>query len=243
MDFSQYKVSTPINLTEIPTHFVIDNAKKKLRKLRKKIGDLQDTMYAEGKHAALICLQGMDTSGKDSLVREVFKDVNSRGVEVHSFKVPTELELKHDFLWRHYAALPEKGRIGVFNRKHYENVLVTNGTIVLKFYLHLSKKEQKNRLLSRLNLPQKNWKFSKGDLKERKLWDSYMEYYEDAINRISKENAPWYVIPADDKDMCRLLRASILHEELLKYNFQEPTLPEDVLSEQDNFKAQLNEEK
>lgn len=285
MDFSQYKVSAPINLTEIPTHFVIDNAKKKLRKLRKKIGDLQDTMYAEGKHAALICLQGMDTSGKDSLVREVFKDVNARGVEVHSFKVPTELELKHDFLWRHYVALPEKGRIGVFNRTHYENVLVTrvhknyifsenipsvktlddlddafyhnrmerinqfenhlvtNGTIVLKFYLHLSKKEQKNRLLRRLNLPQKNWKFSKGDLKERKLWDSYMEYYEDAINRISKENAPWYVIPADDKDMCRLLRASILHEELLKYNFQEPTLPEDVLSELDNFKAQLNEEK
>lgn len=285
MDFSQYKVSTPINLTEIPTHFVIDNAKKKLRKLRKKIGDLQDTMYAEGKHAALICLQGMDTSGKDSLVREVFKDVNARGVEVHSFKVPTELELKHDFLWRHYVALPEKGRIGVFNRTHYENVLVTrvhknyifsenipsvktlddlddafyhnrmerinqfenhlvtNGTIVLKFYLHLSKKEQKNRLLRRLNLPQKNWKFSKGDLKERKLWDSYMEYYEDAINRTSKENAPWYVIPADDKDTCRLLMASILHEELLKYNFQEPTLPEDVLSELDNFKAQLNEEK
>ena len=284
MDLSQYKVTSPIKLEEIPTHFVVEGAKKKLRKLRKKIGDLQDTMYAEGKHAALVCLQGMDTSGKDSLVREVFKDVNARGVEVHSFKVPTEIELSHDFLWRHYIALPEKGRIGVFNRTHYENVLVTrvhkkyifaeniptvksiddlddafyhdrmnrinqfenhlvtNGTIVLKFYLHLSKGEQKNRLLRRLNLPEKNWKFSKGDLKERKLWDKYMEYYEDAINRTSADNAPWYVIPADDKPTCRLIMASILYEEMKKYNFKEPTLPADILSELGNFKAQLNEE-
>ena len=284
MDLSQYKVTSPIKLEEIPTHFIVEGAKKKLRKLRKKIGDLQDTMYAEGKHAALVCLQGMDTSGKDSLVREVFKDVNARGVEVHSFKVPTEIELSHDFLWRHYIALPEKGRIGVFNRTHYENVLVTrvhkkyifaeniptvkslddlddafyhdrmnrinqfenhlvtNGTIVLKFYLHLSKGEQKNRLLRRLNLPEKNWKFSKGDLKERKLWDKYMEYYEDAINRTSADNAPWYVIPADDKPTCRLIMASILYEEMKKYNFKEPTLAADILSELDNFKAQLNEE-
>lgn len=284
MALSQYKVSSPIKLEEIPTHFVVEGAKKKLRKLRKKIGDLQDTMYAEGKHAALVCLQGMDTSGKDSLVREVFKDVNARGVEVHSFKVPTEIELSHDFLWRHYIALPEKGRIGVFNRTHYENVLVTrvhknyifaenipsvkslddlddafyhdrmnrinqfenhlvtNGTIVFKFYLHLSKGEQKNRLLRRLNLPEKNWKFSKGDLKERKLWDKYMDYYEDAINRTSTDNAPWYVIPADDKPTCRLIMASILYEEMKKYNFKEPTLPGDILSELGNFKAQLNEE-
>lgn len=262
MALSQYKVSSPIKLEEIPTHFVVEGAKKKLRKLRKKIGDLQDTMYAEGKHAALVCLQGMDTSGKDSLVREVFKDVNARGVEVHSFKVPTEIELSHDFLWRHYIALPEKGRIGVFNRTHYENVLVTrvhknyifaenipsvkslddlddafyhdrmnrinqfenhlvtNGTIVFKFYLHLSKGEQKNRLLRRLNLPEKNWKFSKGDLKERKLWDKYMDYYEDAINRTSTDNAPWYVIPADDKPTCRLIMASILYEEMKKYNLR-----------------------
>ena len=284
MNLSDFKVTKPISLSDLPTHFVIDGAKKKLRKTRKKLGDIQDTMYADGHYGALICLQGMDTSGKDSLIREVFKDVNARGVQVHSFKVPTELELKHDFLWRHYLALPEKGRIGVFNRTHYENVLVTrvhkqyifseniptvksledlddafyhdrmerinqfenhlatNGTIVLKFYLHLSKSEQKNRLLRRLNIPEKNWKFSKGDLKERKLWDQYMEYYEDAINRTSKDNAPWYVIPADDKDTCRYIMASILLEELKKYDFKEPLLAPELLAKIDEFKAQLNEE-
>lgn len=285
MDLSQFKVKQPIALADIPTQIVIEGAKKKLKKTRKKIGHLQDTMYADGKYGALICLQGMDTSGKDSLVREVFKDVNARGVQVHSFKVPTELELSHDFLWRHYVALPEKGRIGVFNRTHYENVLVTrvhksyifaenipgveteedlddafyhnrmerinqfenhlvtNGTIVLKFYLHLSKKEQKNRLLRRLNVPSKNWKFSMDDLKERKLWEQYMMYYEDAINRTSKDKAPWFVIPADDKDSCRLIMASILLEEMKKYNFKEPLLEPELLAKIDEFKAQLNEEK
>lgn len=121
MDLSKYKATTNISLNEIPTCLVIKDAKKKLKKLSKDIGELQDTMYAEGKYASLVCLQGMDTSGKDSLVREVFKDVNARGVEVHSFKVPTEIELNHDFLWRHYLVLPEKGKIGVFNRTHYEN--------------------------------------------------------------------------------------------------------------------------
>ena len=126
MDLSQYKVSSLIKLDEIPTHFVVEGAKKKLRKLRKKIGDLQDTMYAEGKHASLVCLQGMDTSGKDSLVREVFKDVNARGVEVHSFKVPTEIELSHDFLWRHYIALPEKGRNTILRNRPCQRILYLN---------------------------------------------------------------------------------------------------------------------
>ena len=118
------KVTSPINLKEIATKEVIEKASKKLKKNRKKLSKLQDTMYAEGKYAVLICLQGMDTSGKDSLIREVFKDVNARGVVVHSFKVPTEIELKHNYLWRHYIALPEKGKIGIFNRSHYESVLV-----------------------------------------------------------------------------------------------------------------------
>ena len=121
----KYKVAGTINLASLNTKEIEDKAKKKLKKIRKKLSKLQNTMYAEGKYAALICLQGMDTSGKDSLIREVFKDVNAQGVEVHSFKVPTETELKHDYLWRHYIALPEKGKIGVFNRTHYENVLVT----------------------------------------------------------------------------------------------------------------------
>ena len=284
MDLSKYKVSSPIKLQEVSTKEVEEEAKKALKKLRKKLSELQDKMYAEGKYGVLICFQGMDTAGKDSLIREVFKDVNARGVNVHSFKVPTEKELKHDFLWRHYIALPEKGKIGVFNRTHYENVLVTrvhpqyilsenipgiksvddinddfyedrmkrisqfenhlatNGTIVLKFFLHLSKDEQKNRLLRRLNLPEKNWKFSLSDLKERKLWDKYQFCYEDAINKTSKENAPWFIIPADDKPTARLIVASILLEELEKYNFQEPKLAPKVLAQIDEFKAELKNE-
>ena len=284
MNVQNYQVTKAVQLAEISTKEYKENAKKELKKLRKKISELQNTMYAEGKHSVLICLQGMDTSGKDSLIREVFKDVNARGVVVHSFKVPTELELKHDFLWRHYIALPAKGKIGVFNRTHYENVLVTrvhpgyimgenipdvhsvndindafwdtrfeqinaferhiaeSGTLIFKFFLNLSKEEQKNRLLRRLNIPEKNWKFSAGDLKERKLWNKYMFCYEDLLNRTSKENAPWFVIPADDKPSARLLLADIVLEELEKYNFKEPTLSKKVLDQIDDFKAQLDNE-
>lgn len=279
-----YRITSTIKLSDFKTKEVVDDAKKKLKKIRKKISKLQDTMYAEGKHSMLICLQGMDTSGKDSLIREVFKDVNARGVEVHSFKVPTELELKHDFLWRHYIVLPAKGKIGVFNRTHYENVLVTrvhpsyvfaenipnvnsladlddafyhdrmqkinnfekhltdSGTIVLKFFLNLSKEEQKNRLFRRLNIPEKNWKFSSGDLKERKLWEKYQFCYEDLLNRTSKENAPWFVLPADDKPTARLLLASIVLKELEKYNFKEPTLSAKLQTQVADFKEQLNNE-
>ena len=284
MNLENYKVSKSIHLKEYTTKEVLEGAEKKLKKLRKKISKMQDTMYAEGKYSVLICLQGMDTSGKDSLIREVFKDVNARGVEVHSFKVPTELELKHDFMWRHYLALPAKGKMGVFNRTHYENVLVTrvhpgyifgeniptikkiedlddafyhdrmerindfeshlvkNGTIVLKFFLNLSKEEQKSRLLRRLNIPEKNWKFSAGDLKERKLWDKYQFCYEDLLNRTSKENAPWFIIPADDKPSARFILAEILHKELKKYDFKAPELAEKDAVRIEEFKEQLNNE-
>ncbi|MDX1829140.1 MAG: polyphosphate kinase 2 family protein [Lutibacter sp.] len=281
---NKYQVTESIELKKIETKEVISKAKKKLKKLRKDLSELQDKMYAEGKYAALICLQGMDTSGKDSLIREVFKDVNARGVEVYSFKVPTELELNHDFLWRHYIALPPRGIIGVFNRTHYENVLVTrvhpeyilsenipatnsvdqinevfyhkrmeainafesnlvdNGTIVLKFFLNLSKEEQKNRLLRRLRLKQKNWKFSPADLKERKLWDKYQFCYQDLLNRTSTKKAPWFVIPADDKATARYLVADIIFETLNQYNFKEPELPEKYKIELDNYKNQLENE-
>lgn len=284
MQLEKYKVDNKVKLAQLETKELIKDAKKSLKKLRKKIAELQDTMYAEGKYGFLICLQGMDTSGKDSLIREVFKDVNARGVEVYSFKVPTELELKHDFLWRHYIVLPEKGKIGVFNRTHYENVLVTrvhpeyifseniptvnsledlnddfylnrmdrinqfedhlvkNGTKVLKFFLNLSKDEQKNRLLRRLNLPEKNWKFSPSDLKERKLWDEYQTCYEDVLNNTSKENAPWFVIPADDKPTARLIFAEILLKELEKCNFEAPKLSSKLVEKLDDFKAELNKE-
>jgi len=284
MSLENYKVTSAITLKDVKTKEVEEDAKKALKKIRKKLSDMQNAMYAEGKYGMLICLQGMDTSGKDSLIREVFKDVNASGVEVHSFKVPTELELKHDFMWRHYIALPPKGKMGIFNRTHYENVLVTrvhpnyifgenipavksladlddafyhdrmerinqfenhletNGTIVVKFFLNLSKDEQKRRLLRRLNLPAKNWKFSDADLKERKLWDKYMFCYEDLLNRTSKENAPWFVIPADDKPTARLIFAKILIQELEKYNFAAPTLSPKLLAQLDSFKAQLNKE-
>ena len=279
-----YEVASSINLNEINTKEIIEKASKKLKKNRKKLSKLQETMYAEGKYAVLICLQGMDTSGKDSLIREVFKDVNAQGVEVTSFKVPTEVELKHNYLWRHYIALPEKGKIGVFNRTHYENVLVTrvhpeyvfsenmpsvksledldddfynnrmneinnfeqqianNGTIVLKFFLNLSKEEQKNRLLRRLKLKEKNWKFSPGDLKERQLWDKYQFCYQDLLNKTSTEIAPWFIIPADDKDTARYLVSEILVEELDKLNFKEPELPEKYKLEIKNYKMQLESE-
>lgn len=279
-----YQVKTTINLKEISTHELVEDAKKKLKKVRKEIGKLQDTMYAESKYSVLICLQGMDTSGKDSLIKAVFKDVNVQGVVVHSFKVPSEKELKHDFIWRHYIALPERGKIGVFNRTHYENVLVTrvhptyilgenipsiknlddlnddfyhqrmhainnfekhianNGTIILKFFLNLSKQEQKNRLLRRLDLKEKNWKFSPGDLNERKLWDQYQNCYEDLLNKTSKEHAPWFIVPADDKPTVRLIVAQIILENLKKYNFKEPELPEKYKVEIENYRIQLHNE-
>ncbi|WP_236642066.1 PPK2 family polyphosphate kinase [Dokdonia sinensis] len=279
------KVSLKTLQTNPPEAFEKEELEKKLKKIRKKLGKLQDTLYAHDKYSVLVCLQGMDTSGKDSLIREVFKDFNARGVVVHSFKVPTELEKSHDYLWRHYIALPERGKFGVHNRTHYENVLVTrvhpeyilgeslpginsiddvndafwdkrfeqinnfekhladNGTIIFKFFLHLSKDEQKNRLLRRLNKKEKNWKFSAGDLKERKHWDDYQKYYEEAINRTSKPHAPWYVIPADNKPAARLMVASTLLEALSKYeDIQEPELDDKTKANIDLYKKQLNNE-
>ncbi|MCX7550512.1 PPK2 family polyphosphate kinase [Xanthomarina sp. F2636L] len=289
IDIKQFKASKPILLKEIPTSFDLDadteEIEKKLRKIRKKLAKLQDTMYAHRKYAALVCLQGMDTAGKDSLIREVFKDLNARGVVVHSFKVPTPLELKHDYLWRHYIALPARGKVGVFNRTHYENVLVTrvhpeyilgenlpdvttledvndafwdkrfeqinnfekhiaeNGTIIFKFYLHLSKDEQKNRLLRRLDKENKNWKFSPDDLKERKLWDNYQVCYQDAINRTSKPHAPWFTIPADDKPTARYLVGKIIHETLKQYqDIKEPELDDDIKANLELYIKQLQGE-
>lgn len=281
----KYKVTSKIALKNSETKVVIEDAKKELKEVRKKLGDLQNIMYAHNKYAVLICLQGMDTSGKDSLIREVFKEFNVRGVESHSFKVPTELELSHDYLWRHYIVLPERGKFGIFNRTHYENVLVTrvhpgyimaeniptvnsvddineafwdkrfeqinnfekhiaeSGTIIFKFFLNLSKGEQKNRLLRRLDKQEKNWKFSPGDLKERKLWDKYQECYEDAINRTSKPHAPWYTIPADDKPTARYLVAKIIYDALSAYtDIKEPELDDDVKTNIGLYREQLKTE-
>jgi PPK2 family polyphosphate:nucleotide phosphotransferase len=281
-----YKVSNSFRMSEAKTYEDFNASKDTLEEsleiTRVKLGELQDTLYAHGKYAVLVCLQGMDAAGKDSLIREVFKDFNVRGIVVHSFKVPTDLERKHDFLWRHYIALPARGKFGVFNRTHYENVLVTrvhpnyimgellpdvhniddindafwnkrfeqinsfektivaNGTIIFKFFLSLSKDEQKKRQLRRLSKPNKNWKFSPGDLDERDLWDDYMLCYENAINRTSKPHAPWYIIPSDVKPAARLIVASILLQELQKYeDIKEPELDTKILAQIEDFKKRL----
>ncbi|WP_271392707.1 PPK2 family polyphosphate kinase [Aequorivita sinensis] len=281
-----FKVSESIHIKDTKTKVDLDASEKKLKKAlkktRKELGDLQDTLYAHGKYGVLVCIQGMDTAGKDSLIREVFKDFNARGVVVHSFKTPTSLEKRHDYLWRHYIALPERGKFGVFNRTHYENVLVTrvhpkyilgenlpdvnsldditdefwdkrfqqindfektiqeNGTIIFKFFLNLSKEEQKYRLLRRLNKPNKNWKFSPGDLDERELWNEYQKYYEEAINRTSKPKAPWYIIPSDDKKAARYIVAEIMLQELQKYtDIKEPELDDDIKAKISEYRERL----
>ncbi len=257
MKINTYQVSNPIKLEVVTTKQVVENAKSKLKKVRKKISKIQNTMYAHGKYSVLVCFQGMDTAGKDSLIREVFKTFNTRGINVHSFKQPSKLELQHDYLWRHYLALPQRGTFGIFNRTHYENVLVTrvhpeyilgenipsiqnveqvndeffnkrmqqinnfekhlteNGTIIIKFFLNISKEEQKNRLLRRISFQEKNWKFSTADIKERKLWGKYMNCYEDLLNKTSSDTSPWFVIPSDDKATSRLLVAETILEILM----------------------------
>ena len=289
IDITSYKVVKPVALNSVPTKDNFNSSKKVLEKqlkvTSKELAEFQDKLYAHGKYGVLVCLQGMDTAGKDSLIREVFKELNARGVVVHSFKVPTKLELRHDYLWRHYIALPERGKFSVFNRTHYENVLVTkvhpeyilgenlpdinsvkdvdeafwekryrqindfekhiteNGTLVFKFFLHLSKEEQRKRLLRRLNLPQKNWKFSPGDLEERELWDAYQNCYETAINKTSKAHAPWYIVPADNKKSARLIVASILLQTLKKYkDVKEPELDPEIKSNLKSYKEQLEKE-
>lgn len=284
-----FKISSEIKIKDLPTSLDLGINKKKiereLRTVSENLADIQNTMYAHGKYAVLMCIQGMDTAGKDSMIREVFKEFNVRGIVAHSFKKPTELELKHDYLWRHVIALPARGKFGIFNRTHYENVLVTrvhpeylmyenmpnvnslddidtafwerrfneinnfekhianNGTIVFKFFLNISKDEQKNRLLRRLNKPEKNWKFSPDDLDERKCWDDYQTYYEDALNRTSKDHAPWYNIPADDKPTARYIVAKILYDTLKTYtDIKEPELPAKQKANIDSYKAELENE-
>ncbi|MFT5926405.1 MAG: PPK2 family polyphosphate:nucleotide phosphotransferase [Rubritalea sp.] len=285
----EYKAAKDLQLSKLSTLPKValskNDAKKELEKVRKDLANFQARLYAHDKHAVLVCFQGMDTSGKDSLVREVFKDFNVRGVIQHSFKVPTSLELSHGYLWRHYIALPSKGHFGIFNRTHYENVLVTrvhpeylmaenlpgfnapedaneefwemryqqinsfekelvqNGTFVFKFFLNLSKEEQKNRLLRRLKTPEKNWKFSKDDLKERKLWDAYMQYYEEAIRHTNTNVAPWHIIPADDKPFARLMVAKILFEALAQNtDIQAPQLDHEVSGKINQYIKELENE-
>ena len=226
--------------------------KRRLKKLRKRLLKLQGLLYAENKHALLIILQGMDTCGKDGTIRKVMAGINVQGCDVFNFKVPTADELSHDFLWRAHKAAPPKGKIGIFNRSHYEDVLVArvhnlvpesvwsqryqqindfekmlveNGTVILKFFLHISKDEQKERLESRINDPTKHWKITEADIRERAYWDNYMQVYQDALEKCSTDWAPWHVIPANKKWYRNLVITECIVETLkgLDMEYPEPT--------------------
>jgi PPK2 family polyphosphate:nucleotide phosphotransferase len=257
------KPRTKINLSDwIPndkTYFESGKEAGKLRlvELNHKLMTLQDMLYAEHKHKILIVLQGMDSSGKDGTIKHVFRGVNPQGVRIANFKVPTEVELDHDYLWRVHKQVPGKGEIVIFNRSHYEDVLVVRvhelaprniwskryyqinsfekllsdeGTIIIKFFLHIDLDEQKERLQARLNDPYKQWKFRKGDLEERKLWPKYMKAYEDVLAKTSTRIAPWYVIPSNRKWYRNLMIGSILVDTLKNLNMRYPE-PEDDLNE------------
>ena len=251
--------------------------KKKLNEIVEELHDLQRILYAHDKHALLLIFQAMDAAGKDSTIRAVMSGINPAGCQVFSFKKPSTQELDHDFLWRTNRSLPERGRIGIFNRSYYEEVLVVrvhpsilefqnlpdkidldtiwqerfesiqglekhlarNGTVVIKFWWNVSKEEQKNRFLARIDTQEKNWKWSSSDLKERGHWQDYMQAYEDALSATSKPWAPWYAIPADDKPYMRYSVAKIVKETLESLDLRYPTLDENEREKLSQARAQL----
>jgi PPK2 family polyphosphate:nucleotide phosphotransferase len=254
-------------LDRVPTNFAGGLGPKKkaqadLQRHLERLEALHEKLYAVGRYALLVILQGMDTAGKDSAIKHVFRGFNPEGLEVHNFKQPSTEELAHDFLWRASRVLPQRGGVGVFNRSYYEEVLVVrvhpellenqrlprerirrkiwterfedinaferhlwrNGTIVVKFFLNVSRAEQEKRLLARINDPSKHWKFSPGDLPERARWKSYMAAYEEALPATSTHHAPWYVIPADHKWFAHAAIADILYETLSRLDLHTPEL-------------------
>ena len=269
-----------VNLKDHPTDFSGDYKDKKeaVKDLEDNIGrlaKLQDTLYAQNIHSLLIVFQAMDAAGKDSAIKHVMSGINPQGCQVTSFKAPSAEELDHDYLWRCQKALPEKGQIGIFNRSHYEEVLVVkvhtaylagqrlpvgpekdkqfwkkrythirnweemleaNGTHVIKFFLNVSKDEQKKRFLERIDLPEKNWKFNAGDAKERAVWDDYMTAYKEAMEATSTKASPWYMIPADKKWFTRLAISEIIVKKLESLKLAYPAVT-------DAHKAELVESK
>lgn len=241
-----------------------DEATSKLRADTVRLAKYQDVLYAQNTHALLIILQAMDAGGKDGIIKHVMSGVNPQGMQVYSFKEPSAEELDHDYLWRCFKALPERGRIGIFNRSYYEEVLIVrvhpeilhsqqiptetkdaaiwekrfteinnfeeylvrNGIHVLKFFLHISKEEQRRRFLARINTPEKNWKFSLSDAKERRFWDDYMSAFEDMFRHTSTPWAPWYIIPADHKWFTRAAVADVIITKLESLNLKYPTVSE-----------------
>ncbi|MES2193359.1 MAG: polyphosphate kinase 2 family protein [Pseudomonadota bacterium] len=257
-----------------------DKAGQILEANRQRLNDFQEKLYAQDRWSLLLIFQGMDASGKDSAIKSIFEGINPQGCDVHSFKQPTSHELDHDFMWRSTIALPERGRIGIFNRSYYEECLVTrvhpelldkekipprlitkniwherfedisaferylarNGTVVLKFFLNLSKDEQRERFLERLDQPAKNWKFSMGDITERALWPRYMAVYQDIVRHTSTPLAPWHVVPADHKWFARVVIGSAIVAALEKLDLKFPRADKASLQEFKQVRAALLDE-
>jgi PPK2 family polyphosphate:nucleotide phosphotransferase len=252
-------------LKELGKDAVKERAREILDKNLEDLAEAQELLYADNRYALLIVLQAMDAAGKDGTIKHVMSGVNPQGCQVFSFKKPSAEELNHNFLWRYMIRLPERGRIGIFNRSYYEDVLVVkvhpelldpqklppgkrgksfwearyedinafelhlvrNGTVVLKFFLHVSKEEQKRRFLARLDLPEKNWKFSTSDLPEREFWGDYMDAYEDALGATTTEEAPWYVVPADNKWITRAVVADVITTAIRSLDLRFPEVTEE----------------
>ncbi len=277
--------NSKIELSKISTNFTGNyksksEAKGNLKKNINKMINLQDKLYAEDKYSMLLIFQAMDAAGKDGTIKHVMSGLNPQGTQVTSFKQPSAEELNHNYLWRINKALPERGRIGIFNRSYYEEVLVVrvhdliknekipkelisdniwsqrfkeindfekylydNGTIILKFFLHVSKGEQKNRFLERIDKKSKNWKFSEADIKERQYWDEYQKCYQEAISATSKKHALWFIIPADHKWFMRLAVSEIIVEAMSKLPIDYPKLSNEQLKNLSECKKKLENEK
>ncbi len=275
MEIEKFEIidGASFNLANHPTDFTGDytarkDGEKALRKNVKRLRYLQNVLYAHNKYSLLIIFQAMDAAGKDGAIKHVMSGLNPQGTQVYSFKKPSEEELDHDFLWRCSKALPERGRIGIFNRSYYEDVLIVrvhptildskrlpdeikedpniwqhryrqirdferhmneNGTRVIKFFLNISREEQKRRFLARIDTPEKNWKFSAADSAERAFWDEYMHAYTEAIRGTSSEVSPWYVLPADNKWFTRLAVSEIVARKLESMKLEYPTVTQEHL--------------
>ncbi len=289
MDINRFRVpeGEKLNLQDHPTDFTgdytdKDDAVKDLKSNIKRLKNLQNVLYADDKHALLIIFQAMDAAGKDGAIKHVMSGVNPQGTQVFSFKKPSTEELDHGYLWRCMKATPERGRIGIFNRSYYEDVLVVrvhpnilqfsqlpddvkndpniwqkrfehirnfekyldeNGIAVLKFFLNVSKEEQKNRFLARIDTPEKNWKFSTADMNERGYWDDYQNAYKEAIQATSTERSPWYILPADHKWFTRLAVSEIIAERLESMNLKYPQVSQEHIERLQEAKKILEGEK
>lgn len=263
---------------QAPLYASKKEAKERLEAGARELAKLQERLYAHNRYALLLIFQAMDSAGKDGAIRHVMSGVNPQGCQVFSFKHPSAEELDHDFLWRTHRALPERGRIGIFNRSYYEEVLIVrvqpqilraqslpeptlrskrfweeryrsiveseehlvrNGTRVVKFFLHLSREEQRQRLLARIDDPEKNWKFSGADLEQRRAWDDYMDAYERCISATSTASAPWYIVPADDKWNARLSISSVVRQTLRGLDLDFPRASAERRAELAEYRRQL----